>query len=56
LLDALSSPDILPQRIETMIRVYQRHRVGAQESFRAFVGRCEIGELQQLFALALGRP
>jgi ferredoxin-nitrite reductase len=54
LLDALSSPDILPQRIETMIRVYQRHRVGAQESFRAFVGRCEIGELQQLFALALG--
>jgi ferredoxin-nitrite reductase len=52
LLDALSPPDMLPQRIEAMIRVYQQHRVGAQESFRAFVGRCVIGELRRLFDMA----
>jgi ferredoxin-nitrite reductase len=56
LLDLLSAPDMLPQRIEAMIRVYQRHRVGVQEPFREFVGRCAISELQQLFASALGRP
>jgi ferredoxin-nitrite reductase len=56
LLDSLSAPDMLPQRIEAMIRVYQRHRVGAQESFWEFVGRLAISELQQLFASALVRP
>jgi ferredoxin-nitrite reductase len=49
MLDSLSLPAMLPQRIETMIRVYQRHRVGVQESFGAFVGRFAIDELQQLF-------
>jgi ferredoxin-nitrite reductase len=55
-LDSLQSPDMLPQRIEAMIRVYQQHRVGVQESFREFVRRFAISELQQLFALALGQP
>jgi ferredoxin-nitrite reductase len=48
-IDSLSSPDMLPQRVEAMIRVYQRHRVGAQESFGAFVGRYAIAELRWLF-------
>jgi ferredoxin-nitrite reductase len=56
MLDSLQSSDRLPQRIEAMLRVYQRHRVGVQESFGAFVGRFAISELQQLFASALGRP
>jgi ferredoxin-nitrite reductase len=49
LLDSLIQPDALPEKIEEMIRVYQRHRVGVQESFGAFVGRFAIGELQLLF-------
>jgi ferredoxin-nitrite reductase len=52
LLDSLRSPDTLPQRIEAMIRVYQRHRVGVQESFGTFVGRFAINELRRLFDMA----
>jgi ferredoxin-nitrite reductase len=56
MLDSLSPPDRLPQRIEAMIRVYQQHRAGVQESFRAFVSRLAIAELRLLFDTALGQP
>jgi ferredoxin-nitrite reductase len=52
LLDSLCSPEMLPQRIEAMIRAYQQHRVGVPESFGAFVGRFAIGELRRLFDMA----
>jgi ferredoxin-nitrite reductase len=52
LLDSLSPPAMLPQRIEAMIRIYQQHRVGAQESFTEFVGRFAIDELRRLFGMA----
>jgi ferredoxin-nitrite reductase len=54
-LDSLSSPDTLPPRIEAMIRAYQHHRMGAQETFGAFVDRLAIAELQLLFDTALGQ-
>jgi ferredoxin-nitrite reductase len=49
MLDSLRSSETLPQQIETMIRVYQQHRVGAHESFGAFVDRLAIAELRRLF-------
>jgi ferredoxin-nitrite reductase len=55
ILDAPSSPDRLPQQIEAMVRVYQQHRVGTQESFGVFVGRFAIHELRRLFDVALGQ-
>jgi ferredoxin-nitrite reductase len=49
-----SSLDSLPQRIEAMIRVYQRERVGAEESFGEFADR--FADLRLLFDSALGQP
>ncbi len=52
----LSDADALPQQIESMIRAYQQHRQGVQESFGDFVNRHAIAELQQFFDAALRQP
>jgi ferredoxin-nitrite reductase len=50
-----SNADVLPHRIEAMIRIYQQHRYSAAESFGAFANRHAIANLRQLFAPALGQ-
>jgi ferredoxin-nitrite reductase len=52
----LRDADALPQQIESMIRAYQRHRQGVQESFGDFADRHAIAELHQLFDAASGQP
>jgi ferredoxin-nitrite reductase len=55
-IDPFSAPAVLPERIEAMIRAYQLHRQGLQESFGTFVNRHMIADLKTLFAPALGQP
>jgi ferredoxin-nitrite reductase len=47
---AIAPAEQLPTQIESMLRVYQRHRQSATEGFGAFTNRYAIAELQQLFA------